>query len=107
MPAGKVFIPAKRSMVKKKNCDWVNEWLWTCPSLICSESLKFITIIFSTVNLVEKLKKGTFSCGTVRRDRLGLPQLKADKNMKKGDIDFSQSGDVSLVKWKDRESKAV
>ena len=44
---------------------------------------------FTSVFLLEKLRsEKTLACGTIQRDRLGLPSnLEIDKNMKRGDFD--------------------
>lgn len=45
------------------------------------------TIVFSSVNLVEALlDRNTFSCGTIRPNHRGLPGLKSDGEMGKGEI---------------------
>lgn len=53
------------------------------------------------------LDRNTFSCGTIRPNHRGLPGLKSDGEMGKGEMDFAQSGDISVSRWKDRGSKAV
>lgn len=65
---------------------------------------------FTTFNLLKVLmERGTFACGTFRVNRKHYPKsiLMDDKNMRIGDSDFAQAGDISVVKWKDRGKKSV
>lgn len=64
---------------------------------------------FSSIDLVHHLlEETTFTCSTIRSTRYEYPsQMKADNQLKKHEYDFFQVGDVSVVKWKDRGSKAV
>ncbi len=46
---------------------------------------------FSGVELLEKLgSEGTHACGTIRSNRKGLPNLKIDKSMKRGNLIIPQ-----------------
>jgi len=62
---------------------------------------------FTSVDLMIELKnKNVLACGTVRRDRKGLPTKQmADKNMKREDYEFRTScKGISWIKWKDNKS---
>lgn len=62
---------------------------------------------FTSVRLLEKLKtEKTLACGTIRANRKGNPKnLKDDKKMKRGDVDFRCSRDgISFFKWKDNKA---
>lgn len=70
----------------------------------------FFDNFFSTIPLMVKLlNKNTFTCGTFRKDKKFYPTkiLKKDKDMKKGDIDFVQSGDITVTKQRDRGKNPV
>lgn len=61
---------------------------------------------FTTVGLLEKLKnQKTLACGTIQRDRLGLPKdLIVDKSLKRGDVDYRVSGmNLTFFKWNDNK----
>lgn len=61
---------------------------------------------FSSVDLFEYLKAhGVFACGTVRPNRLGLPKLKSDKELLRGEFDSQTSEEgITFFKWKDNKS---
>lgn len=70
----------------------------------------FFENFFSSIPLMEKLlTKHIFACGTFRKNRKYYPSkvLKNDKDMKKGDFDFVQCGDITVTKWKDRGKNPV
>lgn len=70
----------------------------------------FFDNFFTSMKLIFKLlKKRLFSCGTFRTNRKHFPHefLKSNKAMKKSDMDFAMSEDISLSKWMDRGSKPV
>lgn len=56
--------------------------------------------MFSSVPLLDELlEQNTFSCGTIRSDRLHYPQiLKPDNQMKHGEFDGVLFDDLSVVK---------
>ncbi|PSN45855.1 hypothetical protein C0J52_16848 [Blattella germanica] len=56
------------------------------------------------VSLVDNLnQRGLPSCGTVRSDRKGLPQLKQDRDLSRGECDYAVRSDgIAYVKWKDK-----
>jgi hypothetical protein len=58
------------------------------------------------VCLVEKLKIMSLpSCGTVHSNRKGLPELKSDKDLRRGECDQKiRSDGIGCVKWKDKRS---
>ncbi|KAK7097638.1 piggyBac transposable element-derived protein 4-like [Littorina saxatilis] len=49
--------------------------------------------------------RGTMVCGTVRRNRVGLPKemCAADVNLEKGAIDYRRKGSVVVCRWKDKK----
>lgn len=55
---------------------------------------------FTSVNLLDILKQNDImACGTIRSNRKHMPkQFPADKNMKRGDISYFTSGNISVVK---------
>ncbi|KAG5873575.1 hypothetical protein JTB14_009655 [Gonioctena quinquepunctata] len=56
---------------------------------------------FTSVFLLEKLKtENTLACGTVQRDRLGLPSnMKENKSFRRGNINYRVSNmDISFIK---------
>lgn len=60
---------------------------------------------FTSLPLLRKLKKEhVYACGTIRKNRSGLPNdLLADKYMKRGDFDTRTTEDgIAFVKWMDR-----
>lgn len=51
------------------------------------------------------LEKGIYACGTMQKNRGNLPSdFTADKNMKRGDVEFRASGSISCLKWMDSKS---
>lgn len=61
---------------------------------------------FTSVDLLISLKKDkVFACGTVRKNRKGLPKdHKPDRLMKRGDMDYrSSSTGLAWVKWMDNK----
>lgn len=66
----------------------------------------FIDNFFTTVGLMEDLLAvKILACGTVRKDRKGLPkQQKKDKDLSHGDSEYrTSSTGVSWVKWMDKK----
>ncbi|MGH0142441.1 UNVERIFIED_CONTAM: hypothetical protein FKN15_021211 [Acipenser sinensis] len=61
---------------------------------------------FTSVLLLQDMKaKGLHCCGTVRANRKHLPTLKSEKELKRGDSDFTVSSDgISCVRWKDKRT---
>lgn len=59
---------------------------------------------FTSVKLLEELaERNIYSCGTVRANRKGLPQLLQDKELSRGQSDWAVNGrNISCVKWKDK-----
>ncbi|PSN37906.1 hypothetical protein C0J52_19512 [Blattella germanica] len=59
---------------------------------------------FKSVSLEDNLnQRGLPSCGTVRSDRKGLPQLKQDRDLSRGECDYAVRSDgIACVKWKDK-----
>ena len=60
---------------------------------------------FNSPTLIDKLLKERqiYAIGTVRKDRKQMPTLKADKQMKRGDMHFQQSTNVTCCKWFDNK----
>ena len=58
---------------------------------------------FTSVELFEYLRANKiFACGTVRPNRKHLPTMKSDKELKRGEFDFSVTDQgISYFKWKD------
>ncbi|KAG5893804.1 hypothetical protein JTB14_027841 [Gonioctena quinquepunctata] len=59
---------------------------------------------FNSIDLLERLKlEGTLACGTVRRDRKGLPNgMATDESLKRSDFDHRTSNTgITFYKWKD------
>ena len=54
--------------------------------------------------LTTLLQNGTRGCGTVRNDRVGLPEefKKEEKEMKGGQMEYWQKGSMGALVWKDR-----
>ena len=48
--------------------------------------------------------KGLYGIGTARMDRKGMPKMKPDKQMKKGDHECQFTDKVTCCKWFDRRS---
>ena len=76
-----------------------------------SERLKntFCTLYFDNVfnspSLINKLfQNGLYVIGTVRSNRKQMPKMKADKEMKSGDVDFQYSKSVISCKWYDNKA---
>ncbi|XP_046992254.1 piggyBac transposable element-derived protein 4-like [Schistocerca americana] len=59
---------------------------------------------FTSVSLLQNLKDDRlFACGTIRSQRKGLPTLKTDKELQRGEFDWSvSSGGIACIKWKDK-----
>ncbi|XP_043464114.1 piggyBac transposable element-derived protein 4-like [Leptopilina heterotoma] len=58
---------------------------------------------FTSVKLVSSLhEKGIFSVGTVRANRIGLPDMMKEKSkMQRGEYVFQRKGAVTAIKWMD------
>jgi hypothetical protein len=49
-------------------------------------------------------ERNIFACGTVNPTREGLPKLKEEKNINRGDFDFNVCNDgVCMFRWKDKK----
>lgn len=66
----------------------------------------FFDNFFNCVELQrDLLADGIYACGTVRKGRKYYPELKVDKHMKRGDIDWRVSTDgLAALKWMDRRT---
>jgi hypothetical protein len=63
---------------------------------------------FTKVKLMSRLlKKGVYTCGTVRSSRKGLPKMKKEKSkLPRGEFQFERKGAISAVKWMDNRPVA-
>ena len=59
--------------------------------------------MYTSPSLLMKLKEDDiYGCGTVRANRRGMPKdLKPDKQIKRGDLDFRHTNGLYAVKWFD------
>ncbi|XP_008189763.1 uncharacterized protein LOC103311811 [Acyrthosiphon pisum] len=59
--------------------------------------------------IFKHLCDGIFSCGTFRVNKKYYPKhfMKTDVKYTSGDIEYAQSEDIGIMRWKDRESKPV
>ena len=65
----------------------------------------FFDNFFNSPSLIIKLfDKGLYGIGTARMDRKGMPKMKPDKQMKKGDHECQFTDKVTCCKWFDRRS---
>lgn len=65
---------------------------------------------FTSIPLISKLlNDGIFACGTFRVNKKFYPKhlMKNDKKYMPGDIEYAQSKDISVMRWKDRGVKPV
>ncbi|KAJ8963998.1 hypothetical protein NQ314_005210 [Rhamnusium bicolor] len=59
---------------------------------------------FNDIDLLERLKlEGTLACGTIRKDRRGVPKnIASDKSLQRGDFDHRTSNTgITFYKWKE------
>ncbi|KAM7293048.1 piggyBac transposable element-derived protein 4 [Ixodes scapularis] len=66
----------------------------------------FFDNYFTSYGLLKDLREqGIYACGTVNHNRKHLPKLQADKEMERGNADWSVSDEsVCCMKWKDKRS---
>ncbi|XP_049961706.1 piggyBac transposable element-derived protein 4-like [Schistocerca serialis cubense] len=59
---------------------------------------------FTSVSLLQKLKDDRlFACETIRSHRKRLPMLKTDRELQRGEFDWSLCSDgIACIKWKDK-----
>ncbi|XP_029348064.1 piggyBac transposable element-derived protein 4-like, partial [Acyrthosiphon pisum] len=65
---------------------------------------------FDVIPLISKLlNDGLFACGTFRVNKKFYPKhlMKSDNKYMPGDIEYAQSKDISVMRWKDRGAKPV
>ncbi|CAF1017113.1 unnamed protein product [Rotaria sp. Silwood1] len=61
----------------------------------------FVDSWFTSVSLFEKLfERSTGACGTVRKDRLGLPEFEA--KIEKGEQIYRNTNNMLVLKWHDK-----
>ena len=65
----------------------------------------FFDNFFNSPSLIIKLfEKGLYGIGTTRVNRKGIPKMKPDKEMKRGDHEYQFTDKVACCKWFDRRS---
>lgn len=66
----------------------------------------FFDNYFTSYGLLKDLREqGIYACGTVNHNRKHLPKLQADKEMERGNTDWSVSDEsVCCMKWKDKRT---
>jgi len=77
-----------------------------CNKLFHGNYTVYFDNYFSSIPLLEALKeKSVHAAGTIRSNRVGLPIMKNDKQMKRGETDhkISDTG-LSYYKWKDNKA---
>lgn len=70
----------------------------------------FFDNFFTSIPLIFKLLcDGIFACGTFRVNKKYYPKhlMKTDGKYNSGDIEYAQSEDIGIMRWKDRGSKPV
>lgn len=70
----------------------------------------FFDNFFTSIHLVFKLlADGIFACGTFRVNKKSYPKhlMKPDREYNSGDIEYAQSEDIGIMRWKDRGAKPV
>ena len=65
----------------------------------------FFDNFFNSPSLITKLyDRGLYGVGTARKDRVGMPEMTADRKMRRSDHDYMYSDKVACCKWFDRRS---
>ena len=65
----------------------------------------FFDNFFNSPSLITKLyDRGLCGVGATRKDRVGMPEMTADRKMRRGDHDYMYSDKVACCKWFDRRS---
>ena len=65
----------------------------------------FFDNFFYSPSLITKLyDRGLYGVGTARKDSVGMPELTADRKMRRGDHDYMYSDKVACCKWFTRHS---
>ena len=54
--------------------------------------------------ILKLIDKGLYGIGTARMERKGMPKMKPDKQMKRGDHEYQFTENVACCKWFDRRS---
>ena len=76
-----------------------------CKNLKNSYCYVFFDNFFTSPNLMLKLfEDGIYATGTVRSNRKHMPNLKTDKQMKRGEHDWLACDTISATKWMDNRS---
>jgi hypothetical protein len=70
---------------------------------IWGKGFKIVYNYFTSLLLLERLRsEKTLACGTVRVHRKGLPSLKGDEELTKGEFDFLHaSTGLGVYEWKE------
>ena len=88
----------------KQSLVLVNQ-LFSPENLKNSYCYMFFDNFFTSPNLMPKLfKDGIYATGTVRSNRKHRPTLQVDKQMKRGEHDWSACDTISATKWMDNRS---
>ena len=65
----------------------------------------FFNNFFSSPTLIQKLyDNGLYGLSTARSDRINMPQMKKDKEMKGGDYQYKLYNHIACIKWSDSKS---
>ena len=65
----------------------------------------FFDNFFNSPTLIQKLHdNGLYGLGTARSDRINMPQMKKDKEMKPGDYQCKFYNHIACIKWYDSKS---
>jgi hypothetical protein len=100
-----MFIKAKRAMkpVKKRFGLGGTVAQKLTSSLHHNNYIVMMDNYFTSLELFEYLKsEGIYACGTVRPNRIGLPKLANDKDLKRGEFAFRTSDQgIAYFKWRD------
>lgn len=76
-----------------------------CEELKNTYCFVFFDNFFNGPLLIKRLhENGIYGLGTVRSDRKHMPQMKKDKEMKRGDFQCKFSNDIVCIKWFDNKS---
>ena len=65
----------------------------------------FFDNFFNSPTLIQNLHdNGLYGVGTARSDRINMPQMKKDKEMKQGDYQYEFYNHIACIKWYDNKS---
>ena len=76
-----------------------------CQKLKDTYCYVFFDNFFTSPTLLLKLlEMGIYATGTVKANRKHMPAMKLDKEMKRGDHDWSSANNLTAIKWMDNKS---